>query len=210
MAVNRCYDTFTPNKTSSDYMNYTRQSTIFNEVNRNITKLGTANPKKKNGFRYNSNFGVRGNKDNNTGCLAFSNNYDLLLDITKGKTINNNENFNCNGEIPAGQVNMNAPIFNAWSGNLYSVDYSKLIQPGEESIVLATYDPSYCVIDVDPSHVLFYDSCPLTESNGYPPKWFQTVDISFNDTTYYKEANQDQIYHGLNYPEKVTFGTGPM
>jgi hypothetical protein len=197
MAVNRCFDTFNPIQNSSDYMNSTRQKTIFKDVNNNIKKFGSANPKKKNGFRYNSNFGVIENDDNTTGCLAFSTNYELFLDMTKGKTIYTNQSTHC---TDANNNKLNAPIYDAWSGNLYSVNYKE-----NDINTIATYDLSYSIINVDPSHVLFYDSCPLTDTVGYPPKWFNSVDISFNNTEYYTEANQTQILNGFNYPEKVVF-----
>jgi hypothetical protein len=196
MAFNRCFDTYILKQSSSDYTNSSRQTTIFKEVNNNVINLGNANPKKKNGFRYNSNFGVRTNDNTNTGCLSFSKNHDLLLDISKGKTIVNNK---C-PVVQPGISKMNAPIYDSFSGNFYSVNYP-------EGSTIATYDPSYCVINVDPNHILFYDSCSLTNKSGFPPQWFPTVDISFNNTNYYKEANQSQIYHGLHFPETVTFGS---
>ena len=208
MAVNRCFTTFNPNQNASDYLNTTRQKTIFKEVNNNIVKLNSANPKKKNGFRYNSNFSVRpmGLELNENSCLVFAKDHQLLMDISKGKTIYKNQAINCNTINP--EQKMDAPVFEAWSGNLYSVNYAKhnvnnvveFINP-----LTAVADPSYCI--VDPSHVLFDESCPLTAETGYPPEWFRTVDISFNNTTYYTEANQAQTLNGLYYPAGVTFGT---
>jgi hypothetical protein len=207
MAANRCFTTFIPNQSSSDYLNTTRQKTLFKEVNNNITKLNTANPKKTNGFRYNSNFSVTPADTAGEGvsCLVSSRNHDLLMDISKGRTINKNQNINCNTINPEQQ--MDAPLFEAWSGNLYSVNYAEHnVDKVVEFIVptTATADPSYCI--VDPSHLLFYDSCHLTDLTGFPPLWFSAVDISFNNTTYYTEANQAQTLNGLYYPAKVTFG----
>lgn len=200
MAVNRCFDTFFPNTFSSDYTNTTRQKTVFNEVNNNIIKLGTANPTKKNGFTYNNNFGVRPAGEDKKACLAFAKNHQLLLDITKGKTIMKNQTIDCEGVNP--KQKMDAPLFDAWSGNLYSVNYSEHNVDNVVDFIPDT-KPAYCI--VDPSHVLFYNSCPLTEQNGYPPQWFDVVDISFNNTNYYIEANRAQILNGLQYPEKVVF-----
>jgi hypothetical protein len=209
MAINRCFDTFTPVTNSSDYMNTTRQKTLFREVNYNVNHFNTANPKKRNGFTYNKNFSVRENtyvdgSDGAKGCLAFANNYELLLDITKGKTITDNQNIGCDDNT---NKKMDAPIYDAWSGNLYSVNYSNLNTTPIINITdnISTTDPSYCI--VDPSHVLFYDSCPLTHIIGNPPEWFDVVDISFNNTAYYIEANRAQILNGFNYPERVVFGT---
>ena len=204
MAANRCFTTFTPNQFASDYLNMTRQKALFNEVNNNIIKLNNANPKKKNGFSYNNNFAVRAGGENS--CLVFAKNHQLLMDISKGQTIYKNQAINCNTINPTQQ--MDAPVFEAWSGNLYSVNYAEhKVHNVVEFITppTAVADPSYCI--VDPSHVLFYESCPLTEEAGYPPEWFRTVDISFNSTTYYTEANQAQTLNGLYYPAGVTFGT---
>ncbi len=214
MAINRCFDTFTPVANSSDYLNTTRQKTLFNEVNYNVNKFNTANPKKLDGFTYNKNFSVRQNTyaeslDGIKGCLAFANNYELLLDITKGQTIKANQNISCDGNT---NKKMDAPVFDAWSGNLYSVNYSNLdnIYPNNPPIIeftnnIPSTDPSYCI--VDPSHVLFYNPCPLSNSIGYKPEWFNVVDISFNNTAYYIEANRAQILNGFNYPETVVFGS---
>jgi hypothetical protein len=203
MAINRCFDTFNPNMTSSDYIHTTRQKTVFNDVNNNIIELNNANPQKKNGFRYNSNFGVRSAQVNegNKACLAFANNYQHLLDITKGKTIITNQNISCPDNINPKQT-MDAPVFDAWSGNLYSVNYN------EHNVTSAlTFDQENCVYYVDPLNELFYQACPIADKLEQPPLWFNTVDISFNNTAYYIEANRSQLLHGLYYPEKVVFGS---
>ena len=109
---------------------------------------------------------------------------------------------------------MDAPIFDAWSGNLYSVNY---LNNGVKTIL--GYDEPNGVFYIDPSNVLFYEGCslyddqnnaydanPLTDITGYPPEWYNVVDISFNNTNYYIEANRAQILNGFNYPAKVVFG----
>lgn len=197
MANNRCFDTFIPLSNSSDYLNTTRQKTLFKEVNYNVKNFNTANPKKKNGFSYNNKFSVR-KTNNDKGCLVSAKDYNLLLDITKGKTITANQNISCNGNT---DIKMNAPIFDAWSGNLYSVNYS---EHGVGSIL--QFDQTNCVYDVDPNNELFYQPCPSTELSGIPPEWFNVVDISFNNTAYYIEANRAQLLNGFNYPEQVVFG----
>jgi len=202
MASNRCFDTFNPNTFASDYINTVRQKTVFNEVNGNIIKLNNANPQKRNGFTYNSNFGVRSSQ-NETGCLAFAKNHQLLLDITKGRTIMKNQNISCPGNINPDQK-MDAPVFDAWSGNLYSVNYTEHNVNNVVKFVADT-DPSFNI--VDPSHVLFYDSCHLSHESDYAENWFRTVDISFNNTNYYIEANRAQLLNGLAFPEKVVFGS---
>jgi hypothetical protein len=206
MAANRCFTTFTPNQFASDYLNTTRQKTLFKELNNNIIKLNTANPKKKNGFRYNRNFSVTpADAEGQVSCLVSAQNHQLFMDISKGQAIAKNQSINCNAIDPTQK--MDAPVFDAWSGNLYSVNYTENnIKNIVEFVVppVATADPSYCI--VDPSHVLFYESCHLTDVTGFPPQWFSVVDISFNNTTYYTEANQAQTLNGLYYPAKVTFG----
>ena len=200
MATNRCFTTFTPNQFASDYLNTTRQKTLFQEVNHNIIKLNTANPKKTNGFRYNSNFSVTpADAVGDVSCLVSAHNHRLFMDISKGQTIAKNQSINCYAIDPAQK--MDAPVFDAWSGNLYSVNY---MENNVIDFITPAPDPSYCI--VDPSHVLFYDSCPLTNRSGFPPEWFSVVDISFNNTEYYTEANQAQTLNGLYYPAKVTFG----
>jgi hypothetical protein len=200
MANNRCFSTFTPEQNASDYMNTMRQKTLYNEVNSNVKLLHNANPKKKNGYRYNHNFGVRENRNgtgniSGSGCLAFANNYQLLLDITKGKTINDNQSIGCVSSNV--KHSLDAPVFNAWVGSLYSVNYSK-----RNVSNILNVDPSQNII-VDPSHVLFYDPCGLTVG----PIWFKVVDISFNNTELFIEANRSQILHGIGYPEVVKFGS---
>ena len=201
MATNRCFDTFIPNTTASDYVNTTRQKTLFKDVNYNVTHFSTANPKKKNGSTYNNNYSVRETNNVNgvQGCLAFAKDYQLLLDITKGETILANQNISC-GSTNATHK-MDAPVYDAWSGILYSVDYLK---HGVDNIL--NYDYNNCVLHIDPSNKLFYDGCPLTDLTGYPPEWFNVVDISFNNTNYFIEANRAQILNGFNYPSKVIFG----
>uniref|UniRef100_A0A6C0II60 Uncharacterized protein n=1 Tax=viral metagenome TaxID=1070528 RepID=A0A6C0II60_9ZZZZ len=200
MAINRCFDTFIPVTNASDYLNTTRQKTLFNEVNNNVNRFNTANPKKLNGSTYNKNFSVSqtNNVEGVKGCLVFANNYQLLLDITKGETIVTNQNISCDGNT---NERMNAPVFDAWSGNLYSVNYAQ-----HDVGNILQYDQTNCIYDVDPDHLLFYNSCPLTDLTDYPPEWFNVVDISFNNTAYYIEANRAQILNGFNYPEKVIFG----
>jgi hypothetical protein len=82
------------------------------------------------------------------------------------------------------------------------------------------YDINNCIYYVDPSSYLFYEGCaffneesinaydanPLTDITGYPPEWFNVVDIRFKDTNYYIEANRAQVLNGFSYPSKVVFG----
>ena len=201
MAINRCFDTFNPVTNSSDYVNTTRQKTIFNEVNYNVNRFKNANPKKVNGYTYNNNFAVReSNNDQGVqGCLAFAKDYQLLLDITKGQTITANQNISCNGDET---YKMDAPVFESWSGNFYSVNYAE-----HDVGTILQFDQENCVLNIDPDLELFYTACSLTNVDGYPPEWFNVVDISFNNTNYYVEANRAQILNGFNYPEKVVFGT---
>ena len=214
MASNRCFDTFIPNTSASDYVNIARQKTLFNDVNYNINHFSTANPKKMNGSTYNNNFLVRetNNVSGIQGCLVSAKDYKLLLDITKGESIIVNQNISC---LPnTGDNKMDAPVFDSWSGNLYSVNY---LENGVDNIL--GYDVNNHIYYVDPLNYLFYDGCafnvdfnnaydanPLTDITGYPPEWFNVVDISFKNTNYYIEANRAQKLNGFNYPAKVIFG----
>jgi len=119
MASNRCFDTFIPNTTASDYVNNTRQKTLFKDINYNVNNFSTANPKKRNGSTYNNNFSVRdtNNITGIQGCLSSAKDYKLLLDITKGEAIIDNQNISC---VPnTGDHKMDAPVFDSWSGNLW-------------------------------------------------------------------------------------------
>jgi len=210
MAVNRCFDTFNPNTTANDYVNTTRQKTLFTDVNYNVTRFSTANPTKKNGFTYNNNFSVRtaNNVQGVQGCLASVKDYQLLLDISKGETILANQSRGCVRTHEPEPQKMAAPVFDAWSGNLYSVDYAKhgvdviYAINGANAGAIAGDN----VYHIDPSLQLFYEACPLTDLMGYPPEWFEVVDISFNNTNYFIEANQAQILNGFAYPNQVLFG----
>jgi hypothetical protein len=214
MASNRCFDTFIPNTSASDYVNTTRQKTLFNDVNYNVNRFSTANPKKTNGYTYNNNFSVRetNNLSGIQGCLASAKDYKLLLDITKGESIIANNNISC--QPNTGDNEMYASVFDSWSGNLYSVNY---LQNGADNIL--GYDVNNDIYYVDPLNYLFYDGCsfnvdfnnaydanPLTDTTGYPPEWFNVVDISFKNTDYYVEANRAQILNGFDYPANVVFG----
>lgn len=204
MAVNRCFDTFNKNKSSSDYANIRRQKTLYIEINKNINCLNTGNPVKRDSFNYNNNFGIISSSDESkyNSCLATAKSYDLLLDITKGKNLVNSHCGNTDSvAIP--------PKYDSWSGNLFSVNYKDNSVDNVVNTQNAT-DPSYNI--VDPSYSLFYNDyknneCPLTELSGYPPNWLKVVDISFNNTSYYKEAQKARLLYNFNYPEKVTFGS---
>ena len=152
MASNRCFDTFIPNTSASDYVNIARQKTLFNDVNYNINHFSTANPKKMNGSTYNNNFLVRetNNVSGIQGCLVSAKDYKLLLDITKGESIIVNQNISC---LPnTGDNKMDAPVFDSWSGNLYSVNY---LENGVDNIL--GYDFNNHIYYVDPLNYLFSD-----------------------------------------------------
>jgi hypothetical protein len=194
--MSRCFNTFTPNTSAGDYLNTTRQKTLFREVNNNIIELNNANPVKQNGFRYNNNFGVRPvNKASSgaQGCLATASSHQQLLDITKGKVIYENQRRTCPDAII--RLENDTPKFDAWRGVLYSVNYAK--HNVTDILRVAQIND---VIEVDPERVLFFENCSL-----YPP-WLKVVDMSFNETIYSRQANAAQILTGFNYPEQVTFG----
>ena len=83
-------------------------------ISNDIYKYKESNPVKKNGVRYDKLFGVCGcgEEDSDNTVLLTAKNYDLLLDITKGKYFSN-------------PTLGNAPsAWEMWSGNTYVMDYS--------------------------------------------------------------------------------------
>ena len=77
------------------------------------------------------------------------------------------------------------PKYQSWCGNLYSADYLKynLQNP-------VTNDASFNNIVIDPSAVLFYDTCgSIYENTNKPEYWTRIVDLSFQETFFAKSAN---------------------
>jgi hypothetical protein len=219
MANNRCFTTYnTTIQNASDYSTSIRQKTIYTNIASNMHLDGNANPVKLNGVRFNDNFSVMpiiGNK--NAGCLVNAKNYELLLDATKGKHL-----YDASLGINTQKTKLNTN--ESWAGSLFSVNYSengvnvvvdtsynasnpnKIIFPQTISACAAdlSFNNTYPGIIVDPSYQLFYNPCLSMFNNGKNP-WLHLVDVSFNETSYYKEALQSDPYYNISFPEKVIF-----
>ena len=219
MANNRCFTT--SNKTiqnASDYSTSIKQQTIFKDVAQNMIQSNTANPQKKDGNYYNNNFGVIPMTNTNTnGCLVNAKNYELLLDVTKGQSL-----YNTNNEINTANTYLHKN--DAWTGNLFSVNYS---EKGVNVVVDTSYNAgntneiifpqsitahdadlsfnnSYPGVIVDPSYDIFYNSCLTSFNDGKNP-WLRLVDVSFNSTSYYKTAVKNNPFNNFSYPQQVIF-----
>ena len=204
MCADRCFSSPNESESSSDYTRTTKQKTIFNDVIKQVQ--GQTNFIKSNGVNYNENFGLHNN------CLAFAKSYDLLLDVTKGRYL-------CSPVEDPNWVSNEA-----WSAGLYSVDYSannvnvvvdtsynagngnRIIFPMTQSADVAdiSWNGLYPGVIVDPSYNIFYNQC--NDQNNWRKK---LVDMSFNNTNYYKQSKQDSNQlHGMFYPGNVSFTIG--
>jgi len=214
---NKCFPVNSTIVNSSDYMNKKKQTTLYKTLSNDISKYNESNPVKKNGVRYDKLFGVCvcGEEDSENVVLSTAKNYDLLLDITKGKYFSNPTLGNAQS------------AWEMWSGNTYVMDYSNndiLPVNGFKStgsnIVYsgASYIPSIgdelgpffeaqdnsmngYGYTVDSSNILFYSKC--ADANN-KPSWMNYIDISFQDTQYYWKAINAQPLAGMSYPSRIT------
>lgn len=219
MAFNRCYTTYnTTIQSSSDYSSVRRQKTIYTDVATTMSLKGNANPK-KNGVYYNNNFGVipLTNGGGGAGCLVNAKNYELLLDVTKGKHF-----YDVDNGIDSSKNSINTNEI--WAGNLFYVNYAAkgigvvvdtsygapnantIVWPQTISACAAdlSFNNSYPGVIVDPSYDIFYNSCLGSFNDGKNP-WLHLVDISFNATSYYNGAIKADPLYNMSYPEKVIF-----
>ena len=212
---NKCFPVNSTIVNSSDYMNKKKQTTLYKTLSNDIYKYNETNPLKKNGVRYDKLFGVCCEEDSNYPVLLTAKNYDLLLDITKGKYFSN-------------PTLGNAPsAWEMWSGNTYVMDYSNndilpvhgftsdgdAIQYSDNSHIPSIGDipgPFFEGMDnsmngygytVDSSNILFYSKC--ADANN-KLAWMNYIDISFQDTQYYWKAINAQPLAGMSYPSKIT------
>jgi hypothetical protein len=210
MSSNRCFNTL--NKTivnSSDLTSSRRQTTIYKEIANNSTSVTGPDPVKKDGSTYNANFIVKGTAAE--PCLASAKNYELLLDITKGKRFAN--------PLLDGAASAK---YEMWVGNVLEANYhNKGVVPvrgldgvGSGTIEDAEYNailfPSPCVDDcswnssvypgftIDPSQTLFYALCD--DSDKLAPYIRNVCDVSFKNTNYYWKAASAQPLSGMKYP----------
>jgi len=177
----RCFSNPSDDNSSSDYILRKKQKTIYTDV----LKQYPNNFIKHNGLNYTENFGLNGR------CLGFAKSYDLLTDIKRGNCSNSSN-------IPA----LNS--YEAWSGSLYSVNYSannvntvvdtsynagngnKIIFPMTQSAELAdiSWNGLYPGVIIDPSYLIFDPECI---ENTWRNK---LVEVSFNNTNYYIQSNR--------------------
>lgn len=167
MAANKCFDSYTPVLSSTDYTLQQKQKNIYATVFNDSTLLGTGNPVKKNKSTYNNSISLMGGSE----CLSAAQSYDLLSNYTAGQEL-----------LQPTAV----PVkYASWAGSLYSVNYA---EHGVDSVVYAT-DPSWNNAVTDPSYVLFYDQCFANyDELNRPETWLHVVDVSFNSTDFYKQA----------------------
>jgi hypothetical protein len=172
MANNRCFDSFNKNLTASDQSREKRQRTIYNEIKKNIQTLNTANPVKNNGKVYNRNTQVNVTCDISSGYVEYAQDYSILSDVKEGAAL-------------VYPVQVSTPKYESWCGNLYSATYNKY---GVKTVV----DASLNNIVIDPSYVLFYDTCGAIYYNvNKPEQWTSVVDLSFQTTFFAKSANNN-------------------
>jgi uncharacterized membrane protein len=177
----RCFSNPSDDNSSSDYMLRKKQKTIYTDV----LKQYPNNFIKHNGLNYTENFGLNGR------CLGFAKSYELLTDIKRGNCSNSSN-------IP----NLNS--YEAWSGSLYSVNYSannvntvvdtsynagngnQIIFPMTQPAELAdiSWNGLYPGVIIDPSYLIFDQECM---ENTWRNK---LVEVSFNNTNYYIQSNK--------------------
>jgi hypothetical protein len=177
----RCFSNPSDDNSSSDYILRKKQKTIYTDV----LKQYPNNFIKHNGLNYTENFVLNGR------CLGFAKSYDLLTDIKRGNCSNSSN-------IP----NLNS--YEAWSGSLYSVNYSAnnvntvvdtsynggngnqiifpMTQPAEVADI--SWNGLYPGLVIDPSYLIFDPECM---ENSWRNK---LVDVSFNNTNYYIQSNK--------------------
>ena len=223
MAHNRCFDPL--QNTISDSGDYTRarkQKTMYAELAKNSATPNVGpNPVKKNGFKYNMNFGIGQPQcagtpvDCSGGCLKFARSYELLLDVTKGKLFANpmlNEANSREGEM--------------WAGNILTVSYgdypvvdtsfgasslNKVLFPFDTCSIDCSYNYGfYPGMVVDPSNRIFNHPCAAGTRNathGVPPWVANTAVVTplTRSTDYYWKVINAQPLHGMRYPGPVQF-----
>lgn len=172
MANTRCYDSFNTILSASERSAKKRKTAIFTEVKKNIGALNTANPVKLDGFSYNQNTIINPTCDISSGRINFGGSYAILKDYKDGSKI-------------VYPKHISTPKYEAWCGNLYSIDYSA---NGITNVV--QNDASFLNIVIDPSYLLFYDPClsSYPEINK-PEHWTNSVDLSFQNTFFAQSAN---------------------
>ena len=210
MASNRCFNTL--NKTivnSSDLTSSRRQTTMYKEIAKNSTSVAGPDPVKKSGSTYNDNFIVKGTAAD--PCLAAAKNYELLLDITKGKRFANplldgasaakyemwvgnvlEANYHENGVVPIRGLDASA------GGTIEDASNNAIIFPSPCIDDCCWNNTAYPGYTIDPSQNLFYAVCD--DSDKLAPYIRTVCDVSFRNTNYYWKAASAQPLSGMKYP----------
>jgi len=177
------------------------------------------NPVKKNGFKYNMNFGIGEPQctptDCSGGCLKYARSYELLLDVTKGKMFANpmlNEANSHEGEMWAGNIITvsygNYPVVDTSYG---SGNFNQVLFPFDTCAIDCSYAyGQYPGMVVDPSNIIFNHPCAAGTRNathGVPPWVANTATVSrlTRSTNYYWKVINAQPLHGMRYPGPVQF-----
>lgn len=235
MSTNKCFENLnTTVVDGSDRINALRQKTIYKELQNNAM-AGAPDPIKKTGYRYNENFKTAALHSQNGGGIKYelssAKNYELLLDITKGKRFAN----------PI--LNVGHDRYKIWGGNVMDVSYGDKIP-----IERVTYTEVYNMEDlnseevensnviyipytqeglfenyaynadgaskttqktpydiVDPSHNVFYTPCYFSGPAHIPP-WIKTTvskTPAFRDSYYYLQGARANPLAGFAFPQKV-------
>jgi hypothetical protein len=177
--ANRCFDS--PNNlfTAQDYTRQQKQKSIFSAILNNQTIFDTANPVKLNNKQYNDNVSLltatsseSSSESSSWYCVNAAKSYDVLNDYLNGLQL-------LQPQQPT------TVKYESWAGNLYSVDYVKHNVTSVVSNTMADWSD----VVTDPSYSLFYEDCFFEfDQLNRPESWLKVVDISFNETIYYKQA----------------------
>jgi hypothetical protein len=233
MPTNRCFQAL--NKTINNAGELTkkyRQETIYKELQENARPNSdggseSINPLKKNGSRYNDNFLAKGGSVGGIRKfkLAQAKNYELLLDVTKGKRFNNpllNPSA-AKAQMLAGQFLkvkydlQNAPPIQAfiWTQITAGDRHPDMARSTSNRIVFPVGEPTYYDWNsgsapghiIDPKNKIFYAQCyhATTEQQlqTYPPWFKHTVSLTNTWTDYYWRAVNAQPLHNFQYPSTI-------
>jgi hypothetical protein len=223
MAHNRCFDPLQNTiSDSSDYTRAKKQKMMYAELAKNssMPNIGP-NPVKKNGFKYNMNFGIGQPQCGGTptdcsgGCLKFARSYELLLDVTKGKLFANpmlNEANSHEGEMWAGNIiTVSYGAYPVVDTSYGAGNFNKVLFPFDTCAIDCSYGyGQYPGMVVDPSNRIFNHPCAAGTryaTHGVPP-WVAntaTATILTRSTNYYWKVINAQPLHGMRYPAPIQF-----
>lgn len=189
MSNNKCFNSVDQTIiNASDLIHSKRQKTIYKNLSENTNSSAGPDPIKLNGSRYNDKFIVKGGAGNNA-CLASAKNYELLLDLAKGKRF-------INPVLDGGSVDTDE----LWFGNVLEIDYSgNNITPVLNNIMSNDVGCGAAEYTIDPLQNMFYPSCDTS--------FIKSVsDVTFRETNYYWKAINAQPLNGMRYPAPIRIG----